>query len=76
MYQDDDFLFWSRDECNMRVEANPKDLKAIFRLGIIDLSEQLLESSVKRFLYVVDQDPSFMQVHVCMKLGEVFYKLD
>jgi len=39
MYQEDDFLFWNRDECNMRVEANPKDLKAIFRLGIIDLSE-------------------------------------
>lgn len=43
MYMEDDFLFWNRVECENRLKINENDLRAIFRLGILDLGDHKYE---------------------------------
>eukprot|EP00347_Sterkiella_histriomuscorum_P011628 403371722 len=86
-YMEEGFLTWSRAQCMERLAINPNDLRVIFRLGIIELSEQNYQEALDRFHEVVkanqenednqeQTDGGFMKVHVCMKMGETYYKME
>ena len=55
-YLEEGFLTWSREQCMERLSINPSDLRCIFRLGIIELSQGLLQSALDKFIHVVNSD--------------------
>ena len=74
--QDDGFLLWNEDQCHQCLAKDPKNLKALFRQGMICLSKSQTEQALANFQKVAEIDQHFMKVHVCMKLGETYYKMD
>ena len=71
---EEEFLYWNKEECEKRLSLEPNDLKAIFRLALIEMQERNFQKALNLLLTVDQKDPQFMRVHVCMKIGETLIK--
>lgn len=40
------------------------------------MNEHLYEKAIKNLLIIDKQEPKFMEVHLWMKIGEAYYKLE
>ena len=66
---------WTRDYCEERVKADANDVKAVLRLGLLEVQAREYERALAYLHRVVELDAAFMPIHVQMKIGEAYYKL-